>query len=40
MNATIQNIHDALPTVSKQTGAHEIVSLMNQYGGVDRKSVV
>jgi hypothetical protein len=38
MNATIQNIHDALPTVSKQTGAYEIVSLMNQYGGVRIKN--
>ncbi|VWD14010.1 phytanoyl-CoA dioxygenase [Burkholderia lata] len=38
MNATIQNIQDALPTVSKQTSAQEIVSLMNQYGGVRIKN--
>ncbi|WP_175719206.1 phytanoyl-CoA dioxygenase family protein [Burkholderia anthina] len=34
MSEDIQNIPDALPTVSKQTRAEEIVSLMNQYGGV------
>lgn len=34
MSEDIQNIPDSLPTVSKQTRAEEIVSLMNQYGGV------
>ena len=38
MNANIQTIQDTLPTVPKQTSAQEIVSLMNQYGGVRIKN--
>src|SRR5579859_6901055 len=38
MNANIQNIQGSLPTVPKQTSAQEIVSLMNQYGGVRIKN--